>query len=320
MLHEPHVSSTSGNLEWYAEPLFEDGPIIGTFRHVNCLQVAYKGALSNGTCGNCAKIESLNTFRCKVKRRARSGEDGISSDAVPHQFLSHSELCQRLRESRSKEEQLYHKTFLLPHELQRANKSKDNKKKKFQEICAKGNFGEIACNVSKAVREKKLAGKEGVLDLLKTISNNLPKDDGSRGKRYKNCETTTEFYKLILMMFGPKACSFVADNLVGPHVHTVQLWRNCNLKTFSLSDPAKVFKLTATIYKSLKEKVNEDGKVPFLFMEDETAIEQHIKYKEKTDNVYGYCGRKEEGHTCEDHYTFKVNTIMYPYMGDYVYN
>jgi len=107
-------------------------------------------------------------------------------------------------------------------------------------------------------------GKEGVLDLLTTISKNLPKDEGSRGKRYKNSNTTTDFYELMLMMFGPKACTFVADNLVGPHVHTVQLWRNCNLKPMSLSDPRSVFKVTAEIYKALKEKLNEDKQVPFL--------------------------------------------------------
>lgn len=180
---------------------------------------------------------------------------------------------------------MYHKTFLLSHELQRANIAKADSKKKFQEICAKGNFGEIACNVAKAVREKKLAGKEGVLDLLKTISTNLPRDEGSRGKRYKNCRTTSEFYEVILLMFGPKACSFVANNLVGPHVHTVSRWKKCNLKPFNLSDPRTVFKLTATIYQSFKEKFGEDKQVPFLFMEDETAIEQRIEYDEKTDQV-----------------------------------
>lgn len=46
----------------------------------------------------------------------------------------------------------------------------------------------------------------------------------------------------------------------------------------------------------LKEKLKEDRKIPFLFMEDETAIQQRIEYDEKTDQVYGYCGKKEEGH------------------------
>ena len=41
-------------------------------------------------------------------------------------------------------------------------------------------------------------------------------------------------------------------------------------------------------------------------MEDETAIEQRIEYDEKTDQVYRYCGKREEGHKCEDNYTFKV--------------
>ena len=268
MMYEQHVSTAGGELEWYPEPHFQDGPIKGIFRHVNCIRVVYKRTYKDGTCVNCAQIESLNTFRCNVRRRANLTDDNNDYDSVPYQFLPHSEICERLRQSCKKEEQLYHKTFLLSHELQRANKSKCDNKKKFQEICAKGNFGEKACTVSKAVRKNRLVGKEGVLDLLTTISKNLPKDESSRGKRYKNCNTTTDFYELMLMMFGPKACTFVADNLVGPHVHTVQLWRNCNLKPMSLSDPRSVFKVTAGIYNALKEKLNEDKQVPFLIMED----------------------------------------------------
>lgn len=55
--------------------------------------------------------------------------------------------------------------------------------------------------------------------------------------------------------------------------------------------------------------MNEGKKVPFLIMEDETAIEQLIEYDEKTYQVYSYCGKKEEGHRCEDHYPFKVCVI-----------
>ena len=88
MMYEQHVSTAGGELEWYPEPHFQDGPIKGAFRHVNCIRVAYKGTFKDGTCVNCAQIESLNTFRCKVRRRANLTDDNNVYDSVPHSLRS----------------------------------------------------------------------------------------------------------------------------------------------------------------------------------------------------------------------------------------
>ena len=55
---------------------------------------------------------------------------------------------------------MYHKTFLLSHELQRANMANVKSQAKFRDICAKGNFGEIACNVSRGSGKKRLQVKK----------------------------------------------------------------------------------------------------------------------------------------------------------------
>ena len=67
--------------------------------------------------------------------------------------------------------------------------------------------------------------------------------------------------------------------------------------------------MVSSICKSLKHNLAENRDIPFLFMEDETAIEQRIEYDEKTDRVYGFCGLKGEQHKCEDHYTIEVRLI-----------
>ena len=219
MLNEPHVSMANEEVEWFPEPFFHEGNVSGTFRHINCVRVGYAGTFANGMCSDCSSIEKNNTFRCKVWRRAKESNPPNPMNKVRFEFLSHSELCERLRENRKREDQLYHKTFLLSSELRRAVDSKQGFKDKLRNICFKSNFGEIACNIAKTIRKNKIAGKEGVLDIMKTISSNLSKN--SKGKRYSKCTTTTDFYEAVLLMFGPKACTFVADNLLGPLVHTV---------------------------------------------------------------------------------------------------
>ena len=136
----------------------------------------------------------------KFWRRAKERSD--ATNRVRFDYLSHAELCERLRESRKREDQLYHKTFLLSSELRRAVDSKKEFKDKLHEVCSKGNFGEIACNIATTIRKNKITGKEGVLDIMKTISSNLSKN--SKGKRYSNCTTTTDFYEAVLLMLDQR--------------------------------------------------------------------------------------------------------------------
>ena len=107
---------------------------------------------------------------------------------------------------------------------------------------------------------------------MKTISSNLSKN--SKGKRYSNCTTTTDFYEAVLLMFGPKACTFVADNLLGPHVHTVMEWRKSKTKPFDFTEPVSVFKMVSSIYKSLKHNLAENivPQCQRVFMEDSAWI------------------------------------------------
>ena len=86
-------------------------------RHVNCIRVGYAGTFVDGMCSNCASIDKINTFRCKVWRRAKESKHPDPANKVRFEFLSHTELCEKLRESRKREEQLYHKTFLLSRDL-----------------------------------------------------------------------------------------------------------------------------------------------------------------------------------------------------------
>ena len=108
----------------------------------------------------------------------------------------------------------------------------------------------FAYNVYRAIKEGKTSGKEGALDMLKTISQNLRKESSSKGKRYKQCKTTSEFYESLLLMFGPKACLFVTDNNWGPSIDIVKHWKTLNARQLDFSVPKENMKIVAEIYKS----------------------------------------------------------------------
>lgn len=70
----------------------------GTFRHINCVRV---GTFADGMCSNCSSIDKINTFRCKVWRRAKESNPPDPTNKVRFEFLSHAECdkkFERLRE------------------------------------------------------------------------------------------------------------------------------------------------------------------------------------------------------------------------------
>ena len=223
-------------------------------------------------------------------------------------FLDRNTLITKLRESRLIEIGLRDKNFLLACTLKRTIERKETFREKIQTLCDKGGYNEIAYNLYRSVKENKTSGREGVLDLLRTVSRNLLKEKTSKGKRYSSCKTTVEFYESLWIMFGPKAVMWVSDNNWGPSIDTVRAWRKQNSISFDFSKPETNIKLVAEIYKKYKEKNGESRAIPFLFEEDETSIEQRPEYDEKTD-VFGYCGLKGENHQCQEYYVIKVSLL-----------
>ena len=98
-------------------------------------------------------------------------------------------------------------------------------------------------------------GKEGVLDIMRTISSNLHKDKSSKGRHHSQCKTTSEFYESLLTIFGPKAVIFAAENL---HAQTLTLFGSGKRKAplvFDFSDQQKSIKFMSEIYKEMKKRI-----------------------------------------------------------------
>ena len=134
------------------------------FNDTNVRENSIPSAVLNDCTSQHAPVESYN----------------ISS--VNFNYLTHERLVTKLRDSREREEHLKDRVFLLSSSLKRSIKSKESFKIQLKDLCNKGSYNIIAYNVIKALEVKKeqLSRREGVLDMLKTISNNLRKEHSSK--------------------------------------------------------------------------------------------------------------------------------------------
>ena len=82
----------------------------------------------------------------------------------------------------------------------------------------------------------------------------------------------------MLNIFGLKAVIFAAENLHSPNIDTVRLWKTKNTTVFDFSDQQMSIKFISKIYKEMKENNNDLMPIPFMLIEDETAIDPRIEY------------------------------------------
>ena len=88
---------------------------------------------------------------------------------------------------------------------------------------------------------------------------------------------------------------------------TLRLWKKDNTTIFDFSDEQKSVKFVSQIYKELKEENGYTMPIPFMFIEDETAIDLRTEYDGALGTVYGYCGLKDDQRKCEDHFLINVS-------------
>ena len=130
------------------------------------------------------------------------------------------------------------------------------------------------------------------------------------GESCSNLASKLEGCAFDVYMYISMCTCDAADNLHGPDVDTVRLWKKQKSYQFEFQNQERSIMMVSEIYKKLKEKYKESRPIPFMMMEDETAIDQRIEYDASTDCVYGFCGLKGEQHKCEDHYLIKVRCCM----------
>ena len=307
LLADSHVSLEDGKLLWYAEPNFQRESLKGTFRHVNCKRIINKDSTSDGICVACKTIPKIDSFRLKLQRRNKQGES--TSETTKYAYLSRDEVLNKLKEAKEQISCFRSKVFLLGSNLARLRQKASSLRDTVKEFSRRGDIKAISYNVAKAFDEGKLKEKQGLVDILSTISRNLRKK--KEGKRYSS--STKDFYEVLLTMGGPRLCDFVAQNLDGPHIHSTMVWRKEGTIVFVLGGHMESIKAIADLYKKAKENMDIKTDVPYIKAEDETAIIPRPEYRAESDEVWGFCGKKGDGHICEENFVVSVGDDDHAY-------
>ena len=229
------------------------------------------------------------------------GSDSIDRNgkelAVNFKYLERDPLLERLKNKTDKLHKLETKCTLLDFENSRLKLLKRTLKDELKDLAKDGAMGEVACSVIKTIRKGDIKGKEeSALNVMKVIAKNLPRN--KKGHRYTSVDDTdySDIFQGILMLGGSRVLEFVAGNLDGPNVDTVKNWMTKGSFVYDL----------ANFYKMYKEKLSEEGAVPYLIAEDETAIKQCASYDQRLDSVWGFYGADDDNHKCSNTYLIRI--------------
>ncbi|MCO5606824.1 hypothetical protein L7F22_061015 [Adiantum nelumboides] len=97
------------------------------------------------------------------------------------------------------------------------------------------------------------------------------------------------------MWNGPRLHDFLAANLNGPSLSTTK--RDQRLATqFLPGIHGYIFDAIGELYQKEKEKHGIQSQIPFILVEDETAIKKRIRWNPKDDTLVGFDGYKMENH------------------------
>ncbi|MCO5581472.1 hypothetical protein L7F22_035357 [Adiantum nelumboides] len=99
------------------------------------------------------------------------------------------------------------------------------------------------------------------------------------------------------MWGGPRLHNFLSSNLNGPSLSSKNHGQR-EATQFIPGIHGYIFDVIAEIYQKEKEKHRITSKIPFILVEDETAIKKRIRWNAKDDLLVGFDGYKTDDHEC----------------------
>ena len=96
--------------------------------------------------------------------------------------------------------------------------------------------------------------------------------------------------EVALILFGPRVCTFVADNLEGAHID--QMAQKLSF-SYEYHKYRRNVRYIAELYHTLKERIGLQEKIKYTKIENEIAIEPNHEYDQRFKIVWSYCGLKE---------------------------
>ncbi|MCO5573933.1 hypothetical protein L7F22_027711 [Adiantum nelumboides] len=115
------------------------------------------------------------------------------------------------------------------------------------------------------------------------------------GRRYS--KNTKAIFEVAKMWGDPRLHDFLSSNLNGPSLSSKKHGQR-EATQFIPGIHGSIFDAIAEIYQKEKEKHRITSKIPFILVEDETAIKKRIRWNAKDDTLVGFDGYKTDDHEC----------------------
>ena len=275
----------------------------GTLRSSQCLRCADAGTFRNDMCSACEGVPKLPSFKKRLLLRTQKlGPDGKRNNTtIRNDFLSPSEMQQKLKEQREKLDDKDSQLFFLKSKNLRLRMRKHTLEENLAEFARRGSMKAICHNLEKAAENGYLKDRNTLVGVSQTVSRNLYVE--KNGRRYQS--SFKLFLEVLLLWGGPRITTFVAINLCGPEIHSLYRWRNQHLEHLDGGFEQRNFKVLGKLYLEAMSNLGIKH-VPVLAAEDETAILGQISYSESTDELLGFCGVSGADHKCLDYFTVVV--------------
>jgi hypothetical protein len=302
MLKDHKVGQDEKEDTWFAEPNYafkmyigdELAKMTGTFRHVKCTRAAPEGTFVANMCYNCRTVPNLKSFRKRALKRNNKMDHNARGPTTNFQNMNHDEMLSKLREMREEIKSRDSQLFFLTSEIARLKIRVRTTKEKLKEFARRGDMKGIAHKLQMAAEQGLFKDQGTLFDLLDTVSRNLHVK--KQGRRYK--ASVEQFMEVILIWGGPRLADFVSQNLLGPHLHTIYKWRQQKQPHVKPGLYEQNFVELSEIYKKAKQRLELNQDVPVLICEDETAIINDITWDQRSDRLFGFCGKDGEDHKC----------------------
>lgn len=281
---KPLLDDQCGGKLWFVEPftkaILNDGTstfhIDGCFRHISCPRVSNNGQPFEAfSCNNCKGIPKLHDFRMRLyrektaeKKRGTRGTDcGRRLD-----FLTKQELRQTTFIAKKHARDLTLKLWSAKAHIAVLSVRLRTLREASMESLNRKDVKRFCNNIVEAHRLGKFGGKPALWDFLQDVATNMSRPKA--GKRYS--ANTKALFEVARMWGGPRLHDFLAANLNGPSLSTTK--RGQRLATqFLPGIHGYIFDAIAEIYQNEKEKHGIKSQIPFILVEDETAIKKRIR-------------------------------------------
>ena len=258
----------------------------------------------NLMCPACEKIPDAQDFRERTLKQREISLAGGFSIFTENKYLSRPALEAKQRMTKESYDQERMASFGLLSHLTRARGSRDSAKERLQKHYDCGNLTALAQDLAHCAEhgsfDDHAASLNFISDLVKSMRKMNADGSSSHGNRWH--ESTNRIFALTAKFGGPRTHFLFQKNIGGPHLDTSRrLWRKAREDMApGLTDAAfaSVGRILAPYVAKLGLPAGE--RLPIQIAIDETGIKAGGVYREATDELIGYCGKRTDGeaHKC----------------------